>query len=195
MTGPQLMTAGSLYRGFDASVPPAAIPPGCQVACGYIGGATPHVWTLDEWLRFDRLYQIPIWVGAGRTDGAGDGQAAATAMRNLGWNPDGGAGRRAVILDLEGLLDAAYANGFRSEIWAAGYQTVIYEDLYRLIAGGNPTGEGVLVADWNNTPSIPPYARVIGCQYAANVPFGGTTIDLDIMSGEMLAHAGFGPRK
>ena len=182
-----------LYRMFDAAYPPVQPFPGCQAVAGYIGGNTPHVWTLAEWQRFAGLVQFPIWTGYQRTNGAADGQAAAQLMHQLGWNP-GSPYRRAVILDMEDEPNGAYGDGFGSAVWAAGYQTFVYEDLARLLAGGNPPKEGYLVADWTNVPSIPPYDNVVGCQYAGNVPWEGGAVDLSVITDQMLAHGGTGGR-
>jgi hypothetical protein len=181
----------SLYRMFDAAYPPPSAFPGCQAVAGYIGGNTPHVWTLDEWRRFASLVQFPIWTGYLEADPAGHGQQCAAAMHQLGWNP-GSPNRRAVILDEETQVDKAWLDAFAAEIWNGGYQTYVYGSLATVL--GNPPKEGYLVADWNNIPAVPPYANVIGCQYEANVQFAGTTVDLSVITAEMLAHGGIGAR-
>jgi hypothetical protein len=176
---------------FDAAYPPPEPYPGCQAVAGYIGGNTPHVWTVDEWLRFGHLVQFPIWTGYLEADPVGHAQQCAAAMHAHGWNP-GSPDRRAVILDEETQVNAAWLDEFAGVIWDAGYQTFIYGSLATVL--GNPPKEGYLVADWNRVPAIPPYANVIGCQYQADIPWEGTQVDLSVITDTMLAHGGIGPR-
>ncbi len=182
----------SLHRMFDAAYPPQRPYPGCQAVAGYIGGNTPHVWTRDEWRRFGGLVQFPIWTGYAEADPAGHGQQCAALMHDLGWRP-GAQNRRAVILDEETQVDAAWVDAFAAQIWHAGYQTFMYGSLATILH--DPPKEGYLVADWTNVPALPPYANVVGCQYEANVPWEGTQIDLSVITDAMLAHGGGGPRK
>ena len=181
-----------LYRMFDAAYPPASAPPGCQAVAGYIGGNTPHPWGVDEWLRFAGLVQFPIWVGYLDADPVADGQAAVAAMHELGWAA-GRPNRRAVILDEETQVDAAWVDAFAAVVWNAGYQTFMYGSLATILR--DPPKEGYLVADWTGVPALPPYANVVGCQYLANVPWEGTAIDLSVITDTMLAHGGVGARK
>lgn len=176
---------------FDAAFPPQQPYPGCQAVAGYIGGNTPHVWTVPEWQRFGHLVQFPVWVGYQEADPAGHGQVCAETMHARGWNP-GSPNRRAVILDEETQVDKAWLDAFAAEVWAAGYQTFIYGSLATVL--GNPPKEGYLVADWTGVPAIPPYADVLGCQYQASVPWEGTQVDLSVITDTMLAHGGIGPR-
>ena len=54
---------------WDASTPPASVPGGpWDAAAGYIGGDTPHIWTVAEWrhlgglaktLEHQRLHDFP----------------------------------------------------------------------------------------------------------------------------------------
>ena len=182
----------SLYQMFDAAYPPSSPYPGCQAVAGYIGGNTPHVWTTDQWKRFSHLRQFPIWTGYSEANPTHHGQQAVAAMRKLGWAarlPN----RRAVIVDEETEVNAAWINAFAAVLWAAGYQTFIYGSLATVL--DNPPEEGYLIADWNDVPTVPPYAHVIGHQYKPNVPWDGTTVDLSVISEEMFVHGGRGPRK
>jgi len=182
----------SLYRMFDAAYPPTIAYPGCQAAAGYIGGNTPHVWTAEEWQRFGHLYQFPIYVGAGRALGTDDGKAAADAMHSMGWRP-GDPNRRACVLDMEDDIASNYVNEFAAVLWESGYETLIYESLGALQC--NPCKEGVWLADWNGEPDIPAYASVVAHQFAGNVAWDGTQVDLSVVTGGMLAHGGQGPRR
>lgn len=46
--------------GSDASDPDFALPG--DVACGYVGGDTPHVWTEAQWRKQTAKYLLPIYV-------------------------------------------------------------------------------------------------------------------------------------
>ena len=182
----------SLYRMFDAAFPPPSAYPGCQAVAGYIGGNTPHVWTVAEWQRFSHLVQFPIWVGYNEADPVGHAQLCVETMHSFGWaafRPQ----RRAVILDEETQVDAAWVDEFAGVIWGAGFETFMYGSLATILH--DPPKEGYLIADWNDVPAIPPYPNVIGCQYSPNVPWQGTQVDLSVITADMLAHGGIGARK
>jgi hypothetical protein len=176
---------------FDAAYPPASAFPGCQAVAGYIGGNTPHVWQLSEWDSFADLVQFPIWTGYLEADPGLHAEQCAAAMHALGWKP-GAPNRRGVILDEETQVDGPWVDTFAAGIWAAGYQTFVYGSLATVMQ--NPPKEGYLVADWNGIPAIPPYVNVLGCQYEANVAWQGTTVDLSVISYQMLVHGGVGAR-
>lgn len=182
----------SLYHMFDAAYPPSSQYPGTQAVAGYIGGNTPHVWTSAEWQRFGHLRQFPIWTGYAEANPTDHGQQAVAAMHKLGWAA-GRPNRRAVIVDEETEVDAAWIDAFAAVIWDAGYQTFIYGSLATVLK--NPPKEGYLIADWNDVPTVPPYAHVIGHQYKPNVSWDGTEVDLSVIAEEMFVHGGEGPRK
>ena len=72
----------------DAATPPATVPPGVGGVLGYIGGPkATRTWTLDEWLRFEHLAQIPVYVPALIKDPVAQGEAAVRAALALGWAP------------------------------------------------------------------------------------------------------------
>lgn len=182
----------TLYRMFDASTPPGSPYPGSAAVAGYVGGSTPHVWTLAEWQRFAELRQFPIWVGAGRTDGSADGAAAVEAVRNLGWAPNM-PNRRFIVLDMETEVDPGYINDFAAPVNDGGFWTLIYESL--VAVDGNPVRGGIWLADWDGIASIPAVAGVIGVQYKPDVPYDGTQVDLSVISLDMLVHGGEGSRR
>lgn len=183
----------TLYRAFDASVPPPGPFPGSDAVMGYLGPETntPHVWSVAEWQRFAALRQFPIWVGAGRTNGPGDGTVAADMMHSLGWKPFA-AVRRFLIVDMESEVNPEYVNGLADAVNSAGYDTVVYES--ESAVDGNPVRSGIWLADWNGIASIPRIPGVIAVQYYPDLAYAGTQIDLSVISEDMLAHGGEGPR-
>lgn len=181
----------SLHRMFDAAYPPAAAYPGSDAVAGYIGGNTPHIWTLAEWQRFLHLVQFPIWVGYQESDPVTHGQSAAKAMRDLGWRPNAEI-RRACILDFETEVNTAWVDTFASEIWTAGYETLVYGSADTVV--NNPEKEGRWIALYDNQASIPPLPGAIGHQYRANVAWESTHVDLSVISDDMMVHGGQGER-
>lgn len=181
----------TLHMMFDASSPPAAAYPGCEACAGYIGGNTPHVWTLDEWKRFQHLVQFPIWVGYQESDASVHGQAAAKAMHDLGWRPNAPR-RRACILDFETEINSEWVNGFATEIWNAGYETLVYESESTIQSV--PVKEGRWVAAYDGRAVIPAVPGAVAHQYKANVPWESTQVDLSVIDDEMMSHGGQGER-
>ena len=181
-----------LYSAFDAAYPPGTPYPGAQAVMGYIGGNTPHIWTAAEWQRFSHLVQFPIWVGYQEADPATHGSQAVAAMTALGW-AEHRPNRRAVIIDEETEVDDAWLNAFASVIWAAGYETYVYGSQSTVI--DMPPKEGRVIALYNGTQDIPAGEAAVAHQYRANVPWDGTQVDLSMVTSDMMAHGGIGPRK
>jgi hypothetical protein len=181
----------TLYQMFDAAFPPANPFPGCHAVAGYIGGNTPHVWTLEEWQRFGRLRQLPIWV-ASPSEGPGtQAMNAAAAAISLGWRPHL-EHRRAIVLDMETSTDAAFVTAFADELhhdgfscWPYGSASTIYSD---------PSADGYWVADWDLVATLEQFPKIMAHQFQAEIPLGQTTVDLSVLSGEGLLHLGRGPR-
>ena len=150
---------------WDASTPPAVPPAGFDAAAGYIGGDTPHVWTLAEWQRLDRLPKLPIWVQSGPEADHAIAEAGA-AMRQLyriGAHPG-----CTVALDLETSDTPAshgYINAFHSVMTFFGYYVWVYGSRSTVL--GNPPCDGYWVADYTGSPHFPAGNAVRACQYVA----------------------------
>jgi hypothetical protein len=187
----------TLARMFDAAFPPAEPFPGCEAVAGYVGGNTPHVWTLEEWQRFANLRQLPIWVRDTRTgalSAASQGMKAAEAAIGLGWKPHAH-NRRAIVLDLETAIvpewvkafaDVLHLNGF--SCWPYGSADFIFND---------PTEDGYWVASYPGPGPVIGYPGedVEAHQYAAGVAWEGGQVDLSVIDAEALSHLGVGPRR
>lgn len=186
-----------LQLAYDASRPPTEPYPGAVGAMGYLGGNTPHVWTLDEWLTVQKLAQWPIWVGYLENDPVSHAAQAADAAHARGWAPNARQ-RRAILLDFETETDPAWVDAFAAVAWDRGYETMIYGSA--AFIEGNPVKEGRWIALYNGQQTIPSIPGAVGHQYKADVPFGHdqegqpTSVDLSVVTGTMLAHAGRGPR-
>ena len=146
---------------WDASTPPATLPPGFDAAAGYLGGDTPHVWTAAEWRRVGKLAKLPIWV---RSDPGGAEQGSAEAgnvlhrLYLLGARPG-----CTVALDLETAVAAPYVKAFHSVLSFFGYHVWVYGS--RTTVFGNPPCDGYWVADYTGTPHFPAGNAVRACQW------------------------------
>lgn len=189
----QAAPAPPLFRAFDAAFPPAQPYPGCQAVCGYLGGPTPHVWSLDEWLRFEALRQAGIWLYDPHADASQAGHAAAAAAKRLGWHPFATT-RRVIWLDMELAENPGWIAAFAAAVHADGFIAGDYRSLSSVEPGGDPGILGKWIADWDHVQAIE-WPQVVGHQYAANVAFGGGLVDLNVFSGAVLANFGHGPRR
>lgn len=183
-----------LFHAFDAAYPPLEPYPGCQAVLGYLGpeGYTPHVWTLEEWLRFKSLRQAGIWLYAADRDPAAEGRAAAAAARALAWRPHADI-LRVIWLDMEMAENPAWIAAWAAAVTAEGFLPGDYRSLSSVVPGGDPVTVR-WIADWDGVPEVE-WPLVRGHQYRANVEFGGTTIDLSVFDSSVIGNFGHGPRR
>lgn len=164
---------------WDASTPPAVPPAGFDAAAGYLGGDTPHIWTVAEWQRLDRLAKLPVWVRSvpGRHPVA---QAHADAFAALQRLYEITAPRGiTVALDLEEAIDATYVQSFGNVMHWAGFYVWPYGSLDFIFR--NPPLDGYWVADFTGQPHFAAGANVRATQWAENVPAAGGTIDRSVV--------------
>jgi hypothetical protein len=177
----------------DAATPPATVPPGVGGVLGYIGGPkATRTWTLDEWLRFEHLAQIPAYVPDITADPVAQGEAAVKAALALGWAPwQKGAGERAIVFDLELGADPSWWALLEVTVADRGFVAVCYGSMSTVF--GN-RASFVLGADWDDIPVVPAGQTLVGCQYEANHPWEGTLIDFSVVDEWLVLRAGGGPR-
>lgn len=183
----------ALFHAFDAAFPPSTAPADVQAVCGYLGGPTPHVWTLQEWQRFGDLRQAGIWLYEASQDAATAGHQAAAAAKRLGWKPFADV-RRVIWLDMELKEDPAWIAGFAAAVHGDGFVAGDYRSLSSDQAGGDPHVLGKWLAAWDGVQSVEDLPFVVGHQYRANVPCGGSVVDLSVFSGKVWEAFGHGPR-
>jgi hypothetical protein len=186
----------SLARMFDASQPPGAPYPGCAAVAGYIGGNTPHVWSAAEWNRASdngRLYQLPIWVGFGEDDPTGHAVQAANAAGSLGWIPHHSPAWRAIVADVEAAQEEGWLATFGAELRNRGFLCWPYMSTSALPS--DPPGYTVWLAQWDGVADVPPIHDVIAHQYAHDLPYQGTSVDLSAVLPGVLVSFGVGPRR
>lgn len=184
----------TLFHAFDASTPPTQPFPGTEIVCGYIGGDTPHVWTAEEWNRASHngsLRLLPIYV-VSNTSGKDPGveaRKAASAAISLGWSRHIG---RLIALDSETSTDTRFIQAFGGALIRDGFHGLDYRSISILIA--NPSGLPEWAADYS-LPPMPSSPNQHGFQYAADIPFEATKVDVSIFDDTVYHGCGHGPRK
>lgn len=179
----------TLFRSFDASIPPASAYPGCQAVLGYLGGRTPHVWTAGEWQRFGHLRQAGIWVPDLTKNPRQEAIDAADAAHALGWTRFA-AHRRFIVRDMETSVDPAWSMAFDGKLTLEGYLAVDYGSAS--VAEKNPAS-AYWLASWNDLPELD--GPVLGVQLEAGIAWQSTSVDLSVWDSTAFRHFGAGPRK
>ena len=128
---------------WDAAFPPQHPPTGFDAAAGYIGGNTPHPWTLDEWKRLGKLPKLPIWVQSHPENGHPEAEAMTALHRlyQIGCPPG-----HAVALDLETAVHDGYVSSFHKVMKWAGFYVWVYGS--KAFVMKNPQCDGYWVADY-----------------------------------------------
>jgi hypothetical protein len=155
----------ALRRMWDAAFPPAS-PPRWEVAAGYIGGGTPHIWTDAEWAATETRWRLPIFVRVPPTshDPRDD---AALAIRWLGAHkvPKD----MTLALDYETAIDATYLAAFDRAVMAAGWRVMVYGTRRTVLQNPKPSG-GYWDAQWTNVPHL--NAGSAATQYGGDTTLG-----------------------
>lgn len=158
---------------YDAVYPQRLVDTQYQIAAGYIGGDTPHVWTRDEWNSTAQRYRLPIWVRSNpgsNSEGAAEARLAYAQLAAIGC-PHG----VTVALDYETAVDDPYLLGFQTELWALTHSvTMLYGSQDSVLQNTTPNG-GFWVANWNNIEDFPANSRAH--QYT-----NGTNYDSSVVS-------------
>jgi hypothetical protein len=154
---------------WDAAYPPAN-PPQAAAVAGYIGGATPNIWSDAEWnvalSRSGARYRLPIFVRVPPT--TRDPRVEARWCAQWAENhrqPHG----TLICLDYETAINAAYVNAFDDVLVAAGYKCILYGSRNAVMQNPRPSG-GYWTATWNNVPHIDTGATIT--QYGGDVTLG-----------------------
>ena len=146
---PQAAAARDLVF-YDASTPPAN-PPTTDGVAFYVGGNTPHVWTLAEINASPARYRLPIFVRSNpaAADPTADAAAAIAALHKIG-APAG----TIVSWDTEVAADPAYMSVIYGLIVSAGYHLMDYGSQSALFANDMPHGGYYWGADWTGDAAI-----------------------------------------
>lgn len=145
---------------------PSLTGPLTDVVLIYVGGDTPHPWTLADIKEMPERYRFPTWVRSDPTAFSGAAEGAAFLAWLHGHAVPMGV---CVCLDLETSADVAYVNDFNMAIRAGGYSLIKYGSMGNIF--NNPkTDGGTFVADPTGTPHMVTEGDTVMTQYA----FDGT---------------------
>lgn len=149
---------------YDSAWPDNPAPAGDQVVMGYIGGDTPHVWSLADWNSQPARYRIPIWTrdNPGGYSGTTEAQAALAKLDSLG-APRG----ITVVIDFELAQDADYVLKFDAVMVAAGNKTALYGSKSTLFNNPRPSA-GYFPADLTGVPHLYPGTLLTQYQFESN---------------------------
>jgi hypothetical protein len=165
-----------MRSGFDTSDPGLVHLTGFDVAGGYLGGNTPHVWTRQQWDDQPARWRAPLWTPWPTVDPVQQGLNVAAALHDLG-APAG----CIVFLDMEGTVNAALVNAIAAEVNKGGYIVGVYGSESAVF--GNPPRSGYWVALWDGIAANYEHPHAIGKQYRGNVSDkSGVTVDLSAWS-------------
>jgi peptidoglycan hydrolase-like protein with peptidoglycan-binding domain len=154
---------------YDAAYPPAN-PPATDGVAFYIGGDTPHVWTIAEINAATPRYRLPIYVRSNPASAiaAVDVQEALSALHNIG-APKG----CLVAWDTETAADTGYMAVVYTLIVNAGYKLIDYGSQSNLFANQLPVSGYYWGAEWDGASAV--LAGDAGTQYADDGAY-----DLDV---------------
>lgn len=171
-------------RMWDAANPPASPPAGYDAAAGYIGGDTPHVWTVGQWRQLGKLPKLPIFVRSNppadathaRVQGHADAWRALEQLHRIGCPPG-----RAVAYDLEQAVNAPLVTAFNDVMSWAGFRVWPYGA--RSFIFRNPACAGRWVADYLDppVPHMVKGAAVRSTQYRPELAVPGGTVDVSLV--------------
>jgi len=156
-----------LLTMYDAAYPPTS-PPAWDVAAGYAGGDTPHIWTIAEWNSQPARFRLPIYTRS--NPNTNDPNIDAAKMLN----------RLAIIgapkgtltaLDFETAINGSYVTAYNAAMKAGGYPVIIYGSQGFVLQNPQPSG-GYWIAKYDNIKSLPNIAGVFAKQYANDTMLG-----------------------
>jgi hypothetical protein len=168
---------------YDASEPPDD-PPSWYAAAGYIGGDTPHVWTLADWKAQPAKYLLPIWTASNRADTAAaagdDAWGIITALASYGVT-----GPITVAVDIETEIYNQYLRALND--FVAPHKLLTYGSLSSLVQ--NPkTSAGRWAGDWTDeisTDDLIGTDDIVAVQIA-NSRMTGHPWDMSIIDSDVL---------
>jgi hypothetical protein len=186
----------SLRRMFDASRPPSKPFPNTTGVAGYIGGNTPHVWTVDEWNDASNNGEhrmLPIWVGFHEDAPEEHAREAWKKAVDLGWAQYR---HRYIALDMEDdTHDHKWCQIFAGILHENGFKTLEYRSLSAILVDPTPALIDNWVAHWNVNPNLSEAPRTEAFQYTNDVPFDNTVVDLSVITATCYDNMGRGMRR
>lgn len=148
--------------GYDAAWPPQDPPPDDRVVMGYLGGDTPHPWSLADWLSQPARYRVGIWT---RSDPQSHAQALGISPAALGtqegrlaasiWKALGATPGSLIVVDLEMAVCPQFVTAMDAEVVAAGFKLAEYGSKSTLFQNPKASG-GYFPADLTGMPHLYP---------------------------------------
>lgn len=184
-----------LRHQYDASRPPGNAYPGTQAFASYLGreGFTPHIPDLDEWndaTNEGDLRCLGIWTPDFSSSPQIEAKAAADAAKALGWKPELG---RFITLDGEVSERHEWIREWGNELYSQhGFDGLDYRSLFAQLKA--PSGLPEWTAHFEEPPPGSFTPNQIALQYAANLPFGETAVDLSVFGERLWVGLGRGVR-
>jgi hypothetical protein len=160
-------------NGSDASDPTEALPG--QVACGYIGGDTPHPWTFGQWEMQTAEFLLPIYTANPKLHPVNESSRCVDALVALKVHED-----TAFMLDSELFngRDNGWIDAFCRETSADHYGCHVYASASNIFT--LPPRSGYIVADWTEIRHMYEHPFVKGTQWSSDA-----TIDRDVFDSTM----------
>lgn len=142
----------SNLKFYDAAYPPSPPPGGFDGVAFYIGGDTPHVWTLAEIEEQDVRFRLPIFTRSNPTQAEATTDVAdAVAQLKVISAPKG----CLVAWDSETSVDPNYMAEVFYGLASAGYKLIDYGSQSTVFGNQNPDGY-YWGGDWTDVTHISP---------------------------------------
>lgn len=165
-----------MRHGFDTSNPGTKTVAGYEVAGGYVGGATPHVWSPAQWDAQPARFRCPFFVPYPGMAPAQQADLLLAALGHLG-APRG----TIVFLDMETSADPGLVNGIANIVHAEGHPVGVYGSEGAVF--GNPPRSGYFVALYDGVARLYEHPHSIAKQYTRGyVTPEGVTVDLSVFA-------------
>lgn len=140
-----------LLKFVDAAFPDTIVGGPYDGVCFYIGGDTPHPWTVPELHARPERFRLPVWVRSDPNVIAPDADAARclSALINTYAVPHGSL----VALDTETTIDPSWVAVFCRLLISGGFPVIDYGSQSDVIKNQVPTGY-YWGADWTSVPHL-----------------------------------------
>lgn len=173
----------SVIQGYDASSPPWPVPAIYKVTGGYIGGATPHVWTPEEWQTKALSKKLPIYVpnyfNTGVLTPGTDSMECVRALKAANV-PQG----VLIGLDFETLVAPDYTVPFDTVLFESGYRVLLYGSSSTVFKNPRTSG-GYWVATRPGNPDFPGFGNLYPGSVATQTD-GGLAYDSDVFDADLI---------
>jgi hypothetical protein len=167
--------------------------PHTKAMLGYLGGdQAAHTWSDEDWAEIPAdMLAMGIWVADFNKSPVDQATDAVTRARSLRFAANARS-LRGILGDFETVTEPVWIAAWGVRIRTLGFMPLGYES--ESVYHANPKLDGVVVADFDNIPTIPNLPEVVAHQFKANVPWGGHAVDLTVWDDGMAQHFGHDKR-